>query len=109
MRYRAQRTIVEDCGRRLTRRLLPGFGRARVVSLTLSVVVAAAGCGTDEPPAEDFRCRIAKADGACESLPANCPVTVPKGITVGEPHCPEGAELIPLAADDCAQKGLCTD
>ena len=85
-----------------------------IVSLMVASFVAAVGCGTDdssgddiEGPKQEFRCRIAKPDGTCESMPANCPVTLP--ITLDEPHCPLGAELIPISDDDCARKFICID
>ena len=81
-----------------------------MASLMLAAVVAA-GCATEhgEPHPQDFRCRIAKSDGTCESMPANCPVTLPPSIQSDEPHCPLGAQLIPIADDDCARELICTD
>ena len=117
MEDRQQRHLVKESGRPFAQRLLAAvISRARLVSLALAAVVVAAGCGTDDSSDDDVgrhfqdvRCRIANDDGTCTSLPADCPVTLPHSITPEEPHCPVGAELIPIAADNCAQKLICID
>ena len=117
MNHREQHRVVEESRKPLTQKLLPAvISGARVVSLMLAAVVAPAGCVTDDSPGsdvgqhlQDVRCRIAKPDGTCESLPANCPVTLPSSITPDEPHCPVGAQIIPIADDNCAHKLICTD
>jgi hypothetical protein len=113
MNDREQRHVVEESGRSFAQWLLAAVSSgARLVSLAMVAVAVAAGCGTDDSSRghlEDFRCRIANDDGTCASLPANCPVFLPKPLKPEEPHCPGGAELIPIAADDCAQKLICTD
>jgi hypothetical protein len=82
-----------------------------VVMFVLSVV--ATGCLDDEhdhgvPKAADFRCRVARTDGDCDSMPANCPVTL--GLDPSRPPaCPLGAELIPVEDDHCTHKSICID
>jgi hypothetical protein len=36
-------------------------------------------------------------------------VTLAPSIKSDEPHCPLGAELIPIADDTCARKFICID
>jgi hypothetical protein len=115
MSYREQRHILGEARRPLLVRLLPAvISRACALSWILAAVVVVAGCATDgsggtgrDP--QDFRCRIAKSDGTCESLPAGCPVTLSPPSAPEEPHCPVGAELIPIADDNCAEKRICID
>jgi hypothetical protein len=87
-------------------------GERRIVKNSATWIVSfvmAAACGTDpapEPNAADFRCRSSNSDGSCNSMPANCPVTIPHG---NEPGCPIGTTLISIEEDDCAHKFICID
>jgi hypothetical protein len=84
-----------------------------LVAPLMFVSVVAAACGTEsesesELNAKDFRCRMNLSDGSCQTLPADCPVTFPVAHGTS-PHCPLGADLIPIEEDDCAYKLICTD
>jgi len=53
-----------------------------------------------------YRCVIQNPDGSCESIPANCPVSIPHDQT---PRCEPGSTLILTSQDHCAHKLICID
>jgi hypothetical protein len=84
----------------------------------LAFVAVTAACGTDSDRDEndlrnrdpkDLRCRMTVDDGSCQSEPVSCPITIPQALRPTSPHCPLGADLIPIEEDDCAYKFICID
>jgi hypothetical protein len=116
MYYRERQRIVKNQGTSLTRRrLAPMISCASMISLALACVVGVTGCATDpsssevERHPENFRCRFTQLDGTCNSMPINCPVTLPPGVRGTAPNCPAPGEIIPIEEDHCAHKFICTD
>jgi hypothetical protein len=76
-------------------------------------VVALVACGNDPQPqneeldATQYRCLGELEDGACFSMPSNCPVTILPHT--GGARCPEGDTLIPVGDDHCPRKLICVD
>jgi hypothetical protein len=86
-----------------------------MVALVLACLAGAAGCGTEPTPSdverhpENYRCIIPQADGACLSIPVNCPVTLGRVIPGNHVSCPPPGEIMPIEDDHCTDKRICVD